>query len=123
MKNKILIVEDDRAALGMLELLFEEAGYIVLAVESAREINPSLASFEPDILLMDIQLGDGDGRLICDEIKTGNLEKDLPIILITALPYHELSKIESLADAVIGKPHDIRNLLHTANQLINRTEI
>ena len=122
MNNKILIIEDDRQTLDSLELLFMQEGYQVMAIESAALIAPSMSTFKPEILLMDIRLQDGDGRLICDGIKNNLLTKDLPIILLTALSYQEISEFESLADAVVGKPYQVQNLIQLANQLIRISE-
>lgn len=104
MNNKVLIIEDDRQMLGSLELLFLDEGYNVMAIDNAGLVASSLREFKPDIMLMDIRLDDRDGRLICDEIKNDVLTKDLPIILLTGMSYQEISEIESLADAIIGKP-------------------
>ena len=123
MNNKILIIEDDRPMLDSLELLFLQEGYQVMAIESAALIATSMSTFKPDILLMDIRLKDGDGRLICDDIKNNLLTRDLPIILLTALSYQEISEFESLADAVIGKPYQVQTLIRTANQLLRIREI
>lgn len=122
MNNKILIIEDDRQTLDSLELLFMQEGYQVMAIESAALIAPSMSTFKPEILLMDIRLQDGDGRLICDGIKNNLLTKDLPIILLTALSYQEISEFESLADAVVGKPYQVQNLIQLANQLVRISE-
>lgn len=122
MNNKILIIEDDRQTLDSLELLFMQEGYQVMAIESAALIAPSMSTFKPEIILMDIRLQDGDGRLICDGIKNNLLTKDLPIILLTALSYQEISEFESLADAVVGKPYQVQNLIQLANQLVRISE-
>jgi len=120
MNNKVLIIEDDRQMLGSLELLFLDEGYNVMAIDNAGLVASSLREFKPDIMLMDIRLDDRDGRLICDEIKNDVLTKDLPIILLTGMSYQEISEIESLADAVIGKPYNIDTLIKTADQLIKQ---
>ena len=122
MNNKILIIEDDRQTHDSLELLSMQEGYQVMAIESAALIAPSMSTFKPEILLMDIRLQDGDGRLICDGYKNNLLTKDLPIILLTALSYQEISEFESLADAVVGKPYQVQNLIQLANQLIRISE-
>ncbi len=118
-KNKILIIEDDLQMLDALEILFSEEGYTVAAINKAADVEPTLERFEPHLMLMDIRLEDGDGRIICDRIKEKQLIKDLPIILITALSYREISEIDTLADAIIGKPYNVNTLLLTAKQLIS----
>ena len=116
--NKILIIDDHLQLLDFLKILFSLEGYKVLAIHKVADVEHQLQQFRPDLMLMDIQLGDGDGRIICDRIKKKQLVNSFPIILITALSYQEISKIDTLADAVIGKPWDITTLLQTARQLI-----
>ncbi len=115
--NKILIIDDDLQMLDFLKILFSLEGYKVLAIHKVADFEHHIEQFRPDLMLMDIQLGDGDGRIICDRIKKKKLVNSFPIILITALSYHEISEIDTLADAVIGKPCDINILLQTAKQL------
>jgi len=112
------VIDDDLHLLELLKILFLVEGYKVFTVHKAVDVERHIEQFKPDLILMDIQLGDGDGRIICDRIKQKQLVNSFPIILITALSYHEISEIDTLADAVIGKPCDITILLQTAKELI-----
>ncbi|RZK19320.1 MAG: response regulator [Pedobacter sp.] len=121
MNKRILIIDDDQHMLCALEFLFTEEGYLVEAINAAAMVIPTVLKFQPEIILMDIRLGDGDGRLICDELKNSPITKHLPVILLTALSYREISEFDCLADAIIGKPYDIKYLLNTVSQLSDRT--
>jgi len=123
MEKKILVIDDDRLMLKSLELLLIEAGYQVKAVSEAELITRAIRDFIPDLLLMDIRFENADGRLICDDLKKHPETQDLPIILITAISYEEISAIECNADAIIGKPYHGDFLLQHIDQLIHRNRL
>lgn len=121
MNKRILIIDDDQHVLDALEFLFSEEGYLVEAINAAAMVIPTVLKFQPDIILMDIRLDDGDGRLICDELKNSPITQHLPVILLTALSYQEISEFDCLADAIIGKPYDMQKLLYTVARLSDRS--
>ncbi|RYE59537.1 MAG: response regulator [Sphingobacteriales bacterium] len=123
MNNKILIIDDDLQILSLLEMNFIENGFTTMAISAAALVMPSILAFSPKVILMDIRLDDGDGRLICDELKADSRTQHIPIILLTGLSYTQISELECLADAIIGKPFDIQHLLQTVQQISNRADL
>lgn len=118
MKKKILVVDDDLLLLGSLELLLSDEGYKVKLVDKSSLIRESIDVFNPDLIIMDILLDDGDGREICDCIKNSNHTAEIPIILLTALSHQKISEFDCQADAIIGKPCNYTILLQTASDLL-----
>ncbi|MCX2475306.1 response regulator [Pedobacter sp. MC2016-05] len=111
MDKRILIIDDDAQMLSSLEMLFLAEAYQGKSIDTECLIKGALESFKPTIILMDIRLDGADGRLICDEIKQDVTTKHIPVILITALSFHEISEMDCLADAIIGKPVTTERLL------------
>ena len=52
----ILIVDDNEANLKLARVLLQSAGYVVRTADSAEQALQTLASFQPRLILMDIQL-------------------------------------------------------------------
>jgi DNA-binding response OmpR family regulator len=59
--HKILIVDDNQAARNGLALIFERAGFEVLAVGSFGEGRAALTRMHPDLLIADVRLGEYNG--------------------------------------------------------------
>ncbi|RYD80386.1 MAG: response regulator [Sphingobacteriales bacterium] len=118
MEKKILYLDDDPAALFILETILSGEGYSVKPVRTSDLFFPLIKSFNPDLIILDIKLEDGDGRQICNDLKNDDATRHIPVILITALSYEEISEVECNADAILGKSLDSGNLLKTIADLI-----
>ncbi|MGH2498963.1 MAG: response regulator transcription factor, partial [Candidatus Limnocylindria bacterium] len=107
---KVLLVDDDRELVGMLEFAFGRAGLTTLA---AHDAPTALARFEreqPDIVVLDIHLGAWNGLEVLKDIRR---RSDVPIILLTALDSEE-DKLRGLslgADDYVTKPFSHRELI------------
>ena len=116
--TKVLIIDDDQNFLKFLQETLETKGFAVRSLAQHKLINEYIENFKPDLILLDIKLDDKDGRLICNDLKAKSVTEHIPIILITGLSYSEISEIDCTADAILGKPFSIANLLRTINDLL-----
>jgi two-component system, cell cycle response regulator DivK len=81
---KVLIVEDNEMNRDMLKRRLERRGYeVVCAVDGPNGIETAL-SYAPDIILMDVALGEMDGWEATRILKTKETVKHVPIIALTA---------------------------------------
>jgi len=90
--KKILVVDDEKDTVEMITALLELEGYQVLSALSGSEAmrvlemeSPKVPELETpvDLILLDILLGDADGRDICLKIKEDEKLKFIPIIILT----------------------------------------
>ena len=107
---RILIVDDEPSALELLEVYLSEKGYEVSCAMSGSECTRKVASFKPDILILDIRLPDADGLDILKRLKE---EKSTAhVIIITA--FHDMTTtIKAMklgAFEYIPKPIDVDEL-------------
>ena len=109
--SKILILDDDADILDILSILLSQSGYEIEALAGGEEIFESIKQFQPDLVLMDVMLGDLDGRVICKDIKDNPVTCNLPVILISAAPGVAQSLQSGAPDSYVDKPFDIDNLL------------
>lgn len=110
MKTKILIIEDNVLTLDELEYRVSEMGYDVDTAVSANEAIRKVKTFNPDLILSDINLGEGiDG---IDTIKQINKDKNIPVIYITAYDDNNTLKRAEITEpyAYILKPVREREL-------------
>ena len=120
--KKILIVDDEKDTVEMITALLELEGYQVLSALSGGEAMRILEAESQkvpesktpvDLILLDILLGDVDGRDICLKIKEDEKLKFIPVIILTVRSSLK-DKIDSLdlgADDYLTKPFINEELL------------
>ena len=120
--KKILVVDDEKDTVGMIAALLELEGYRVLSALSGREAMSTLEAESQkisesetpvDLILLDILLGDADGRDICQKVKENEKLKFIPVIILTVRSSLQ-DKINSLnlgADDYLTKPFINEELL------------
>jgi len=104
---KVLVIDDDMDILEMVQTVLSNYNFNVNCANSATKLWESLGTHDPDVILMDIYLGDADGRQLCLKLKTTDRYRHIPVILYSAGNISPTSIQESLADDFIEKPFDI----------------
>jgi len=118
---RILIVDDDVDLLFLGSSLLKQRGFDVFSLSSVDEIFEIVQSFKPHVILLDVKLGDQDGRNICLELK-GNPETDfIKVILYSAFPETSVEYSKYGADDFVVKPYEFNHLveriLHNLDRL------
>ena len=110
---KILIVEDNPANMTLAVFLMESVGHTVNSATDA-EAGLSIArSWQPDLILMDIQLPGMDGLQATTLLKQSDVTRDIPVIALTALAMKgDEERIRAAGcDSYIAKPIRYREFL------------
>lgn len=117
-RKKILIIEDDKEILKVLETVLSFNSFRVMGLNRTDDIIKSINKHKPDLILTDYLLSGMNGGKICQFIKSNEKTCHLPVILISA--YHELAiSLGNFGfDAFIPKPFDINKLVTTINSLL-----
>ncbi|MBI3019385.1 MAG: hybrid sensor histidine kinase/response regulator [Deltaproteobacteria bacterium] len=113
MKSKILIVDDVKENVDILNQYFSAKGFqTVLAYGGMQAVDKAEREC-PDVILLDIMMPDMDGFRVCEILKKERTHfKNIPIILVTAKEDIE-SKVKGLslgAEDYVTKPFDIQEL-------------
>jgi len=105
-------LDDDSDILEILSIILIESGYEIKALNSGNTVFEEIKRFQPDLVLMDVMLGDMDGRTICRSIKENKVTSNLPVILISGTHDLYLSLNQPGApNDFVAKPFDIEILL------------
>ena len=110
---RILVAEDDPIQAAVITATLEQEGYQVETRGTLGETLEALQAGQPDLLLLDRMLPDGDGCLLCQELKAEAATQSLPIIMLTARDRVE-DRVEGLlrgADDYIPKPFHPKEFL------------
>ena len=122
MREKILIVEDERDIVRMLEYNLKKEGFRVVSASDGREALRRAEREHPDIIILDLMLPEIDGLEVCKTLKQSSGTADIPIIMLTAKA-QETDKIVGLelgADDYITKPFSIRELTARVKAVLRR---
>ncbi len=80
----ILVVDDERNILELLEYNLRKEGYAVSCVGSGEQALAAARARLPDVVLLDLMLPGVDGLDVCRRLKADPLTKAVPIIMLTA---------------------------------------
>jgi putative two-component system response regulator len=78
------VADDSAASRNALKGMLEDAGFPVVAVESAEAVLPAVMETKPDLVLIDSRLRGVDGFALCGRIKAQPETEFLPVVLVTA---------------------------------------
>jgi two-component system alkaline phosphatase synthesis response regulator PhoP len=112
-KQRILVVDDDRAVVRLMRGYLEQAGYQVLVAFDGQTAIQQIQSGQPDLVLLDLMLPDRDGWDITRAIRNDPALAALPIIMLTARVTAEdkIIGLELGADDYVTKPYNPREVV------------
>lgn len=116
---KLLLVEDNKSILLGLEYLMKDEGYETDVAHSYAEAMERYNTAVYDLVLLDINLPDGDGYELCRQMKRS---QDIPVIFLTAREEEEdvVQGFELGADDYIRKPFRNRELISRIQNVLRR---
>lgn len=120
MAHKILIADDDPHILDVVIFALEQAGFKTMMAKNGEMALSSIPAFQPDLLVLDINMPEQDGFEVCRELrKTSNI----PILFLSSRD-EEIDKILGLelgADDYLTKPFSPRELVARVKAILKRT--
>jgi len=118
-QHTILVVEDETSIASFVSAYLRNAGYEVCAASSAKAALVDLAGELPSLIVLDLNLPDGDGVELCRRIRKSS---DVPILMLTARD-EDVDKIIGLevgADDYMTKPFNPRELVARVKSVLRR---
>lgn len=111
MADRILAVDDDADILKVLKANLQLHGYEVDTADTWARAREILSAVQPDLMILDIMLPDGDGVEICRQVRQES--PMIPIIMLTARDKvsDKVIGLESGADDYMVKPFETLELL------------
>jgi two-component system alkaline phosphatase synthesis response regulator PhoP len=118
--HSILVVEDETSIASFVAAYLRNAGYAVNTAASAQAALIQLAGEVPALVILDLNLPDGDGVELCRRIRKTS---DVPILMLTARD-EDIDKIIGLevgADDYMTKPFNPRELVARVKSILRRS--
>ncbi len=115
----LLIVDDDTRIRTLLEQFLGENGFRVTVAGTAAEARRRLAGLDFDLIVLDVMMPGESGVELTKSLRA---EKDVPILMLTALSETEsrVTGLEAGADDYLPKPFDPRELVLRVNNILRR---
>ena len=119
----ILVVEDEPDIRDLLEFTISRSGFDIYEAESAEDALKILDRGIPELIIIDWMLPGMDGIDLAKKLRSDDLTKDLPIIMLTARG-EEADKLRSFEvgiDDYVTKPFSPKELMARIKALLRRT--
>ncbi|MDD5247022.1 MAG: response regulator [Candidatus Omnitrophica bacterium] len=124
MKEKILIVDDEKDIVKMLDYNLKKDGYRVISASDGEDALDLAGREHPDLIVLDLMLPGLDGLEVCKTLKKEGKTASIPIIMLTAKT-QESDKVIGLelgADDYMTKPFSPRELLARIKAVLRRAK-
>lgn len=124
MPQRVLVIDDELDMLMLLRMIIEDnTDYEVETTNNPSEALKMIRENEYDLIISDLKMPGMDGLELCDEVR--EIDKDLPLIMITAYGSLETSE-EAMKKGVadfITKPFRKDSILFTMNRVLELARI
>ena len=117
MKKRILTIEDDPDILEILNIIFQDEDYEIIANSKGMSVD-EITLVHPDLVLLDVRIAgfNKTGVQLCEELKAFTETRHLPVVLLSAEQNLEQMAKACGADAYVSKPFDIDGLIDVINK-------
>lgn len=121
MSKKILIVDDEKAIVDILNHNLVREGYTTTQAFDGEQAVEMAKTEKPDLILLDVMLPKKDGFSVCKEIRQTS---NVPIIMVTAKEdvVDKIIGLELGADDYITKPFSVREAIARVKANLRKTE-
>lgn len=118
-KPLILVVDDDWAIHELIKLQFPDR-FCIISASNGEECRQSLRKQKPDLVMLDIVLGEEDGTVLYTDLVNEGLDAQTPVIFMSSLASDRPPTLPTKERkfALIGKPFDINALTERISQLL-----
>ncbi len=112
-EQTILVVDDERKNLLIMESLLSELDHRIICISSGTEAQRKIIEEAPDLILLDVMMPDMDGYTLCRWLKSNEETRLIPVIMVMALDRtaDKVRAFESDADDFLAKPVNRHELI------------
>jgi len=117
--GKVLIVDDQKANVALLERMLRGAGYVsVTTTTEPGEVCELHRKNRYDLILLDLQMPGMDGFQVMEGLKKIESDGYLPVLVLTAQPEHKLRALNAGAKDFVSKPFDLPEVLIRVHNML-----
>jgi DNA-binding response OmpR family regulator len=114
--SKILLVDDNEDLLMITQIILKGQGYETFLATSIEEAERKIRIHQPQLLLLDVCIGDDDGRDFCRQLKSSIDTSGIHVILMSGDDCG--MEKNSIGDDFLAKPFDFNELISKVHQQV-----
>lgn len=120
MPRTVLIVDDERDTNDILASLVRARDFEPIQLYSGAQVQPAVAQYRPELILLDLMLPDIDGFAVCDQLKRNRETNLIPIVMVTALQdaHNRAAGVRVGANGYLTKPFTPAELFETIEKAL-----
>jgi len=118
--TKILVVDDDKGATDLIEVILHSSGYESVTVNDSSKAMDVAAQVKPDLILLDLMMPEPTGFQLCRMLRQNPNFRVTPIVIITALDNTD-SRVVAIgagANGFLRKPFHVSDLTEKIKDLL-----
>ncbi len=83
-KPLVLVADDDATHRKVIQKVLEESGFRVITAPNGKDAIDQVATFNPDVILLDVEMPEMDGFAVCEIIRARKADREIPIFIMTS---------------------------------------
>jgi len=117
---RILVIDDEIHVIQLAQLGLGTEGFVILAAMTGTEGLEKALSERPDLILLDINLPDLSGLEVCRKLKSNDMTRDIPVLILSAMgQQHDVEKgLKAGAADYVTKPFKVKELRDQIRQIL-----
>jgi two-component system, cell cycle response regulator DivK len=117
---RVLVVDDHELNLKLLQHVLEYEGHEVVVADSLAAAERAFAQAKPSLIVLDVELPDGDGLDLARRVKALPQDESIPIVACTAdaMKGDRERALEAGCDAYVSKPIDTREFAALVSSML-----
>lgn len=123
-KTKLLIVDDEVDLLDMLRVVLGTSGFEVVTADSGMKALMLADEAPPDVILLDVMMGEMDGWEVLKLLKLDDRTRDIPVIILSART-ETRDKIRGLQEGAadyVTKPFSVKELIERVGRVLDGSD-
>ncbi|KAA9031712.1 response regulator transcription factor [Niallia endozanthoxylica] len=123
MEKKVLVVDDEKSILTLIEYNLQQAGFEVITAMDGEEAKNIALQENPDLIVLDLMLPKMDGLEVCKHLR--QQKNFTPILMLTAKDdeFDKVLGLELGADDYMTKPFSPREVVARVKAILRRTQM
>ena len=129
MTKRILVVDDRNELLHLMRRVLEDEQYQVSILQDGKDAFVQVKSVLPDLLILDLKLGDMSGQDILKQVKSDPSTAEVPVIVYTAAVLEADEVTRLIKDSpqfytgvsLLRKPFELTALLDKVEELLEKS--
>src|SRR5215213_4657423 len=119
-RDRVLIADDNEANVELLEAYLADMDVETAVAIDGQDTLDKAASFQPDLILLDVMMPKLSGFEVCQKIKSNPATKQIMILMVTALNEHgDMERaVDAGTDDFLSKPVDKMSLVKRVENML-----